>query len=833
MLVDRVAMTIINGRYELQERMGEGGMAEVYRATQINLSRQVAIKFIKPDSAGEFTIARFKREAKAIAQLNHPNITHVYDFDVAEDGRYYMVMELLQGQDLANFLKNNAPLKMVDILTIMKGTVGGLRYAHERHIIHRDIKPSNIFITDQLQVKIMDFGIAKWMTGSGQTDDGMTVGTPKYFAPEQALGKEVDARVDLYSLGVVYYELLTGSVPFDGDNLANIVLQHLHTPAPDPRQKRPDLPPLVTTMVMKMMAKDPQDRYPSAAEFQNDLAQLSYTITNVDNAILPTISFASLPTDEPARNWTSTLSQVMLGRRVSLPLTAIILAAILLVAAAIVGFGWWPDTERNGGEGVNPVANIAPVAEREYLILVAQWPDDSEGTLHRRIEDALRRSDSLGFSSTLTYRIESLPIPIQTAEEAQSLGETVGAQLVVWGAQDETGVEVIFQDIFAEPRSVHQLRFIIPNTADYNAILNEDMPIALRFYLNSMLLHHFVRTSDIDSLAEFGFVTADQQVPELRVVPPSDVDRHVLSMFIESDQGNVEGTIEAATNVLRLAPDDFTLLFLRFYNEGFYKGNLPLAKADAEELYRKMGSTNFSEWVLMNVSMAEQDYDAVLEQSERLNPDDLGYAIAFSYRQLALLMQGRYGQVQAEITDDFAKQSVYGLPVWDAIKAMTYAIQGDDERLAELGQQIQSNRNLGTTANFVTSITKPPLAFYIIGGYISELNGNAVAATLIYPLATNIRADQYIVNWRRGVLADQAGNTEAAYNFYQFARNQAPVPFPIAVYQQALIAEANPDDVPETACELLDEAQTLATSDTGFYSLLLEKIMQAKADWGC
>lgn len=832
MFIDRVAMAVINGRYELQERMGEGGMAEVFRATQINLSRQVAIKFIKPDTAGEFTIARFKREAKAIAQLNHPNITQVYDFDVAEDGRYYMVMELLQGHNLADFLKKNAPLRLVDILTIMRGVADALRYAHERHIIHRDIKPSNIFITDKLHVKIMDFGIAKWMTGSGQTDDGVTLGTPKYFAPEQALGKEVDARADIYSLGVVYYELLTGSVPFDGVSLANIVLQHLNTPAPDPRQKRHDLPPLVTAMVLKMMAKEPTDRYLTVDGFQRDLAQLSATITNADNGILPTINFTPLPT-KPARDWTSTLSQVILGHRVSLPLTVIVAVVALLVVVAVIGFGWWPQKAADTAEQADPVANIAPAAQREYLILVAQWPDDANGTLHRRIADALRTSDSLGFSSTLAYRIESLPTTIKSPEEAQSLAEAVGAQLVIWGVQDDTGVEVIFQDVFVEPRGVRQLRFIVPNTADYNAILTEDMPIALRFYLNSMLLHHFVRTSDIDSLAGFGFVTAEQQVPELRVVPASDVDRHILSMFIQSDQGNVDGTIEAASNVLKLAPDDYTLLFLRFYNEGFYKGNLSLAKVDAEELYQKMGSTNFSEWVLMNISLAEQDYDAVLEQSERLDPNELGYSIAFSYRQLALLMQGRHGQIQAEITDDFAKQSVFGLPLWDAIRAMTYAIQGDDERLAVLTEQIQANRDLGTTASFVTSITNPPLAFYIMGGYISELNGDVMTASFIYPLAADINSEQYIINWRRGVLAAKIGNIETAYNFYQVARDQAPVPFPIAAFQQAILAQVNPDDVPKSTCELLDEALALAESDIAFYKVLLEKIAQAKIDSGC
>ena len=200
------------GRYELHEKLGEGGMAEVYRASQLALGRDVAIKFIKTTLTETQFAARFQREAKAVAQLSHPNILQVYDFDRTDDGRYFMVAEFLRGSDLADQIDRKT-FSLDECIGIVKAVAQALGYAHQHGIIHRDVKPSNIFLTDDERIILTDFGVAKMLSDGSLTETGMTIGTPHYFAPEQGTGQAIDHRADLYALGVVFYELLTGETP--------------------------------------------------------------------------------------------------------------------------------------------------------------------------------------------------------------------------------------------------------------------------------------------------------------------------------------------------------------------------------------------------------------------------------------------------------------------------------------------------------------------------------------------------------------------------------------------------------------------------------------------
>lgn len=267
------------GKYEVIERLGRGGMAEVYRAYHSNLDRYVAIKVLHAFLADdpEFK-SRFEREAQNVAKLRHPNIVQVYDFEYDAEGEsYYMVMELIDGVTLKDKLAKNAErgelLPIQEVLRIVREAASALAYAHSRSMIHRDVKPANLMIeSHDNRLVLTDFGIAKIVTGAQFTASGGMVGTPAYMAPEQGLGEAGDERSDLYSLGIILFQLLTGRLPYDAETPLAIILKHLNTPTPLARALNPSIPEALENLVQKAIAKEPQDRYQNALELINDLS---------------------------------------------------------------------------------------------------------------------------------------------------------------------------------------------------------------------------------------------------------------------------------------------------------------------------------------------------------------------------------------------------------------------------------------------------------------------------------------------------------------------------------------------------------------------------------
>nr|HID13905.1 hypothetical protein [Anaerolineae bacterium] len=265
------------GKYRITEHLGSGGMAEVYKAYQPGLDRYVAIKVLHSFMADEEDfLTRFQREARVVAMLRHPNIIQVYDFDFdAEDNAYYMVMEFIDGPSLKVRLQEMARegqmLPLEEAIRIVTAVANALDYAHQRGMIHRDVKPANIMFTQEGQVILTDFGIAKMMNITGLTASGAMVGTPAYMAPEQGMGQAGDERADIYSLGVVLYQLVTGRLPFGADTPLGIVLKHINEPLPPPTALNPDLPAGIEAVIMRALAKDPGDRYQTAKEFAADL----------------------------------------------------------------------------------------------------------------------------------------------------------------------------------------------------------------------------------------------------------------------------------------------------------------------------------------------------------------------------------------------------------------------------------------------------------------------------------------------------------------------------------------------------------------------------------
>ena len=263
--------TKINNRYSIIRTLGEGGMANVYLAYDTILDRNVAVKVLRGDLAtDEKFVRRFQREALSASNLYHPNIVQIYDFD-SEDGQYYIVMEYVEGKTLKQLLKRRGSLTITEVIDIMSQITDGMAHAHDSYIIHRDIKPQNIMIEDNGRIKITDFGIAMALNSTQLTQTNSVMGSVHYLPPEQANGKGSTVKSDIYSLGILMYELLTGSVPFKGDTAVEIALKHMKEKIPSVRKQNPTIPQSVENIILKATAKNPKNRYDSVREMYNDL----------------------------------------------------------------------------------------------------------------------------------------------------------------------------------------------------------------------------------------------------------------------------------------------------------------------------------------------------------------------------------------------------------------------------------------------------------------------------------------------------------------------------------------------------------------------------------
>lgn len=267
--------TLLDNRYELVERIGDGGMAEVYRAHDKMLDRFVAIKILHPQfTSDESFVTRFRREAQEATKLSHPNIVSIYDVGSC-NGKHYIVMEYIKGETLKDKINREGPLPLDLTLKIVQEIAGALENAHANHLVHCDIKPHNILINEAGHVKVADFGIARATSSSTITYTGSIVGSVHYFSPEQAKGHIISPKSDIYSLGVVMYEMLTGKVPFTGETAVSIAIKHLQEAPIAPHELRSDIPPLIEAIVLKAMDKNPDNRF-SSTELIKEIDQVKH-----------------------------------------------------------------------------------------------------------------------------------------------------------------------------------------------------------------------------------------------------------------------------------------------------------------------------------------------------------------------------------------------------------------------------------------------------------------------------------------------------------------------------------------------------------------------------
>ncbi len=342
--------SIFAGRYQIVEELGKGGMGKVYRAVDKKLNEEMALKLIKPEIASDKkTIGRFSNELKLARKISHRNVGRMYEL-MEEEGTHFITMEYVPGEDLKSSLRRMGPLSAGKTVFIARQICEGLAEAHRLGVVHRDLKPQNIMIDKEGNARIMDFGIARSIVGKGITGAGVMIGTPEYMSPEQAEVKEVDQRSDIYSLGVILYEMVTGRAPFEGETPLGIAIKHKSEVPKDPRERNAQIPEDLSRLILKCLEKDKEKRYQSAGEVRSELDKIEKGIPTAE---------IEIPRRKPV---TSREITVTFGlKKLFVPALALV---VVIIAAVLI---WRLLPRRQASIAVLPFADLSPQKDQEYL----------------------------------------------------------------------------------------------------------------------------------------------------------------------------------------------------------------------------------------------------------------------------------------------------------------------------------------------------------------------------------------------------------------------------------------------------------------------------------
>jgi serine/threonine-protein kinase len=347
---------VLADRYELEELVGTGGMSSVFRAHDRLLDRKVALKILHQQySDDDEYVERFRREARAVATLSHPNIVTVIDRG-EHGGRQFIVFEYVDGENLKRLIERRGPAPVATALELGMQIARGLSFAHQQGLVHRDVKPQNVLLNGELHAKVTDFGIARSLdVQRGMTQTGTVLGTSDYIAPEQAQGQRVDAHTDVYSLGVVLYELLTTEVPFPGENFVAVAMRHINEPPPSVRDKRPDVSPRLDAAIQRAMAKRAEDRFPTMADFCEELEACLGELQAAGTQIVQ-------PAYAPPRRTRTARRRGLSPWPVLFAIAALIAIGAVVAYLILDGFPSVTRGKNHGSPGGSPVAAHIPLS---------------------------------------------------------------------------------------------------------------------------------------------------------------------------------------------------------------------------------------------------------------------------------------------------------------------------------------------------------------------------------------------------------------------------------------------------------------------------------------
>jgi serine/threonine protein kinase/ketosteroid isomerase-like protein len=557
---------LIAAKYRLDRLLGRGGMGAVYAATHVELDRSVAIKLLLPDSVTDpQALERFRREARAAAKITHTNVAATYDYGSLPDGEAYLVMELVAGQTLREYLQASGPLSIWEAATIARAVAAGIDAAHHQGIVHRDLKPSNIILArthlGELQPKVVDFGIAKLKelsTTSGASDltaAGALIGTPRYMSPEQCAGNEADVRSDIYTLAVILYEMLARRAPFEAPSATALALKHVREPAPDIRLLRPDLPTALAELVMQSLAKSPSARPQTAAEFATRLAAFTQPTatpseqTSVDAQAAPEIVEQTPRESEPTPVSTQVATEAAPVNEAATAHRSAAHASLIDQAKA--------SADEDGASDVSPIGQSAPPPQSsETITKIASEPvrtrraaDDLTAAAsadertrvisdehHRRAVHARtgerRRSATLIYAGLLTLLLggvsfawfatrhkESLP-PAQTSTPAPTQAQTSPAAEPSVPAATSQPTPQVNESDSAALRTALDDWLAATNARSLERVMSYYMPSVETYYLERGVSRAAVRANKAQMLATPGTVSVRRAgEPQISISP--------------------------------------------------------------------------------------------------------------------------------------------------------------------------------------------------------------------------------------------------------------------------------------------------------------------------
>jgi tetratricopeptide (TPR) repeat protein/tRNA A-37 threonylcarbamoyl transferase component Bud32 len=795
-------------RYEIVELIGEGGMATVYRARQPRLNRDVALKVMLPALAADPTFReRFEREAQAIAKLRHPNILTVHDYGESADGQLYLVVEYVHGGTLRQRIEE--PISLAQAVELVAQVAEALDYAHRQGVIHRDVKPNNILLTQDGRPLLADFGLARPIQGDRRlTASGMMLGTPDYVAPEQARGLALDGRADIYALGVVLFETLTGRHPYAGETPISVIIKHVSEPMPRPSELNPDVSPALDEVVARATAKSPDQRYPRAGDMARALrAALVPGATpelGSQRVTLPP-GATPLPPPEP-------VSPVATPVPASLPVprpwrwqTRVWVAVVLVLALAALAFVLFPALSK--GEKTGSVGGMPVAQPGEVMILVARFKAQ-EGSEHFDVGQRIyaKLSDDLRRFGQTDVTVYPLPDVIESSEAAQAFGKKYGATLVIWGFYDDIGISPNIEAVGAvgdRPLTIGLEHFKLEagEVADFKLYLAQDLPQELSFLTSIALVQTFMLQGELEKMLIF-MDMAGENLPADPHFRSSDEMVDFVQGMLAFFQGDLEGAVERLDRAIAASPDQtlfYTMRALAFIQMGDGRAVTDLERASALEPGNELAYTlrGAVAWMMGDIEAAAQAYDQLI----LLEPDLaelylVRSIIAFDMADLDSALQALSRAQEIKLTEAFVPLA----------RGLIHEKLGQSaQALADYARALELDVSPDAAVTLMSGVAGehvPPYAYLFQcavyqaqGAADRQAQGKAEQALAGCDQALKIGPTYFDALWKRGQLHAAQSDWEAALADYDAAIQSDPRwPWVYYLRAQALVELGRADE---------------------------------------